>query len=108
MAKTIQEVEKLKANWKNDPCWDLYETEGFEEYRDELKNFQEECEKEWENQRITKEMRLDMEAESLGVKGLYRLILEHNALLDRHQRAIEALADGESVKACRILQGYHE
>ena len=33
MAKTIQEVEKLKANWKNDPCWDLYETEGFEEYR---------------------------------------------------------------------------
>jgi len=107
MAKTIQEVEKLKANWKNDPCWDLYETEGFEEYRDELKNFQEECEKEWENQRITKEMRLDMGAESLGVQGLYRLILEHKALLDRHQRAIEALADGENFKAYRILQGYH-
>ena len=49
-------------------------------------------------------MRLDMEAESLGVKGLYRLILEHKALLDRHQRAIEALAGGENFKACRILR----
>lgn len=42
------------------------------------------------------------------IKGLYRLILEHKALLDKHQRAIEALADGENFKAYRILQGYHE
>lgn len=32
-------VEKLKRSWLNDPCWDLEDTEGFETYRQELKEF---------------------------------------------------------------------
>lgn len=32
-------VEKLKANWESDPCWDIELTEGFEAWRDELKAF---------------------------------------------------------------------
>jgi len=38
--KTRPEVEALKKNWRADPCWDIYETEGFKEYRDELLLFQ--------------------------------------------------------------------
>ena len=34
--KTREEVEKLKREWGKDPCWDIYDTEGFEEYKDEL------------------------------------------------------------------------
>lgn len=29
-------IEDLKQNWRNDPCWDIERTEGFEEYAGEL------------------------------------------------------------------------
>lgn len=34
--KTRDEVETLKAQWNDDPMWDIEDTEGFEEYRNEL------------------------------------------------------------------------
>ena len=45
--KTRDEVEVLKANWTLDPCWDIYETEGFEDYREHLKEYQTDMEKGW-------------------------------------------------------------
>lgn len=30
-------LRHLVANWTNDPCWDLEDTDGFEVYREELK-----------------------------------------------------------------------
>ena len=39
--KTREEVEALKKEWEEDPCFDLiYNVEGFEEYREELEAFQ--------------------------------------------------------------------
>jgi hypothetical protein len=52
--KTRQEVEALKRNWLNDSCWDIYETEGFEEYRDELRVFQINMEQEWRAEQYNK------------------------------------------------------
>jgi len=43
--KTREEVEDLKQNWASDPCWDIYDTEGFEEYEKELREFQAEHER---------------------------------------------------------------
>ena len=37
---TREDVERLKRDWAADPCWDIAETEGFEEYEDELRAFQ--------------------------------------------------------------------
>lgn len=45
--KTREEVEELKRQWKKDPTWDIYETEGFEAYRDELVAYQTQMENEW-------------------------------------------------------------
>ncbi|MFA5298883.1 MAG: hypothetical protein WC389_11815 [Lutibacter sp.] len=45
--KTREEVEKLKQNWLNDTCWDIYGTEGFEDYKDELRIYQKNCEDRW-------------------------------------------------------------
>ena len=45
-----EEVEELKRHWKKDPCWDIEDTEGFEQYREELKAFSEEQHKIWEAQ----------------------------------------------------------
>lgn len=49
--KTREEVEHLKANWIADPCYDLEETEGFEEYREELYDFAQKQEIKWEEDR---------------------------------------------------------
>jgi hypothetical protein len=45
--KSREEVEKLKSDWKSDPCWDIEDTEGFEEYHDELAGFSDVCNREW-------------------------------------------------------------
>jgi hypothetical protein len=33
------DVERLKTDWFNDPCWDIEDTEGFENYYIELKAY---------------------------------------------------------------------
>lgn len=47
-AKTRQEVEALKRSWVKDPCWDIEDSAGFEEYYEELKAWRKkyECEQE--------------------------------------------------------------
>lgn len=62
-AKTHEEIEQLKKSWKHDPIWDIEDTEGFEEYHDELlawrKEYEAEREKiaeERDNKRIEKVM----------------------------------------------------
>lgn len=35
--KSKEEIDQLKANWLADACWDIEDTEGFEDHRDELK-----------------------------------------------------------------------
>jgi hypothetical protein len=42
------EVESLMRDWAADPCWDLEETPGFEEFREELTEFAERTRKEGE------------------------------------------------------------
>ena len=68
--KSRKKVEELKNNWMNDPCWDIYETEGFEEYRDELFEFQKRVEKENEEIRLKE---LNDKADSLGISGNIKL-----------------------------------
>lgn len=86
MAKTRREIEKLKVDWVFDPCWDIEDTEGFEEHREELLQFRKEMEIEWEKQRKMRENKIDEEAEKLGVKGLYRKILQLQEELHRIER----------------------
>jgi hypothetical protein len=69
--KTREEVEELKRQWIQDGIFDLYEVEGFEEYREELIEFQNNF---VENKKILRESErkanLEMykkEAEELGV-----------------------------------------
>lgn len=48
--KTKQELDDLKANWKGDPCWEIEDTEGFEEHRVELLAWRQEYERKWYEQ----------------------------------------------------------
>ena len=65
--KTRVEVEALKKNWMGDSCWDIYETEGFEEYRDELRVFQTNMMQEW---RAKEYNRVYDFARSIGIENL--------------------------------------
>jgi bacterioferritin (cytochrome b1) len=44
----ISDIDKLKASWRADPCWDIEDTEGFESIREELVQYRLECERKWE------------------------------------------------------------
>lgn len=57
-------VEKLKADWENDPCFDLVEIEGFECYQEELAAFQRQKEEEWKHRH---EKALQKKADRLSV-----------------------------------------
>lgn len=48
MIKTKEEIKKLKESWLHDPCWDIEETEGFEEHRVELLKYRLTMEEKWE------------------------------------------------------------
>ena len=61
--KTQDEIYRLQWNWKNDPCWDLEETEGFEDHRAELLKYRLDSEFQWAINRLR---RLHLLASELG------------------------------------------
>lgn len=47
----LQDVATLKDQWVRDPCWDIEDTEGFEDVRDELVEFRAKQEARWGQER---------------------------------------------------------
>lgn len=45
---TTNEIESLKKNWRYDPCWDIEDTEGFAEHKEELRAYRLEVERQWQ------------------------------------------------------------
>lgn len=89
-APSRAEVESLKRDWAADPCWDLEETPGFEEFRDELTEFAARTREKGER-RYRKA--LEEYAERIGVPG--NLILaERFRSLERRVAAVENRLDG--------------
>jgi hypothetical protein len=61
-----QEIEELKAGWASDPCFDIEDTAGFEDVREELLQFRKDTEAKWEELRMA---RLNKLAEMIGFKA---------------------------------------
>lgn len=55
VATPEEAIAELVRQWKADSCWDLEDSEGFEEYRDQLKKIADEQNKVWEQQRQVRE-----------------------------------------------------
>jgi len=107
--ETREEVEKLKKAWKYDPHWDLSRTVGFEEYEEELLAFEEECKAEWDKRRGEEVEADKKEAEKLGCSyEVYLLIEQIQIMQERHERAIEYLAEGETMLAYKALKGLED
>lgn len=43
--RSREEVQKLKADWRRDPCYEIEETPSFEEHAEELRAYREEFER---------------------------------------------------------------
>lgn len=84
---TDQEIEQLKNNWLADPCFDLYDAEGFEAHRDELKTFQDAKENEWDRRRV---QALLAKADQLGCPGNAQLA-SYVLALEKRLSVVEAL-----------------
>ena len=84
--KTREQVECLKDNWRCDPCWDIYETEGLEEYRDELVTFQTNMNQEWRAREYNKIYDF---AQGLGIETIGNAGDEPNLSLARYLIAID-------------------
>lgn len=91
--KTRKDVENLKNNWCDDPCWDIETTEGFEEYKEELLEFSIEQKKRWEKASKNRRQKQDEMARSLGLEGLYQLILEQQVLFDKQIDSLHELIE---------------
>lgn len=62
--KTREEIEALKRNWAEDSCWDLEDTEGFEDHREELTAFRLQKEVEWKQQELQEYLAAQAEREA--------------------------------------------
>jgi hypothetical protein len=74
--KTKKQIDNLKAQWEADPCWDIEDTEGFEDHRNDLVKYRKETENRWDYERI---MRIEAQAFRLDCKfktAKYTLALE--------------------------------
>ncbi len=68
--KTQAELKALKDNWLSDPCWDIEDSEGFEEHKKELLKFRKEKEQEWAARRYNRRL---LKSEALGLRGNIKL-----------------------------------
>jgi len=106
--KTREELEQLKREWGKDPCWDIYNTEGFEEYKDELKAYQKSIDDKYERQRQQEREIENSEADQLGVHGLYRIIKDLHTKIENQHEAIGCLTNGETRTAKGFLRNNPE
>jgi hypothetical protein len=85
MNKTNQQIEDLKSKWLSDPCWDLDNTEGFEDHIQELLDFRLFHERNWKKQSLIKEYK-----ERLSKKKKEIDILENTILFLEEEEYGEA------------------
>lgn len=84
-----EEINELKRQWEQDPCWDIEDTEGFEGFEGhahDLLAYRKQKEIEWEKQR---QKEIEHIADSLGVPGNVKLACAFITL----QRRIEELEE---------------
>ena len=76
---THEELAMLKSNWRGDPCWDLEQTEGFEEHYQELLDYATKIRTEWQQtlNDICAEKAEKVSCPGSLKLGAYLILLEH-------------------------------
>jgi hypothetical protein len=88
-------VEKLKADWLRDPCWDIEDTEGFEGYRDHLAAFATEQRARWAREQAQRQQTEREAQPAYWLKELVTEIKTMNAHLASIDGRLSLLAPGQ-------------
>ena len=91
--RTVEELESLKANWRNDPIWDIEDTDGFDLHRDELVAYRLEWQARWKAQQ---EQRLLQFASPLGLENnlaLAEYMMRQEATIEELKSNIQHLQE---------------
>lgn len=68
MTATAAQIQQLKENWKQDPCWDIEDTPGFEEHHAELLAWRQQYQAERDRERTLRiERRREIVCEQTGI-----------------------------------------
>jgi hypothetical protein len=86
--KTGEEIEDLKRNWRMDAFWDIEDTEGFEEHKEELLKFRLEYEK-----KSAEEYDLDIKVKCIKLGLEYPHFYKLAEYIIHIERQIEKLED---------------
>jgi hypothetical protein len=89
--KTQDEIEQLKKSWKKDPNWDIEDTVGFEEHREELLAYRKELEIEYqrnEEERIARRARVVEIDTGVALSGAAQAIETFAEIENEVERAI--------------------
>lgn len=78
---TRKQIEDLKTQWVNDPCWDLEYTDGFEEHEAELKEFAEKQRKLWSIERVMNKIEVGDIISTRLTKHLYLVTAKYDTVL---------------------------
>jgi hypothetical protein len=107
---TTDEIERLKHSWLGDPCWNIEETEGFEEHREELLAFRKETEAKAEKrnrERIERRAKVIREETGVTTKdaAMYlHTFAEIETEVNGQDRAISDAPNQSKMAEARILQ----
>ncbi len=82
--RSEEEIDTLKADWLDDPCWDIEDTRGFEVWHDELLAWRKESEAVHE---LEERERVGEKTAELGINAT---LLEYIEQLERRIAALEA------------------
>lgn len=83
---TRADIDELKKQWLYDPIWDIEETEGFEDFRDELLAWRLDL----KNKREAERLKINQDrAEKIGIPGN----VEHLKYLESLEFRIERLEE---------------
>ena len=91
--KTRDEIDVLKNDWVDDPCWDIEDTDGFEDHHAELAAFNATMQKEWGRRNRARSLE---RAEALGLPGNEAIGRLVRSMEDRIQ-ALESRLDSNGI-----------
>ena len=86
--KTREQVERLKRDWADDACWDIEDTEGFEDYKTELLEYRSAREADWQ-ERLRKQK--EEKAMRLGITRME--LVDYLEQLEYRIKALEEIQD---------------
>lgn len=83
--KTDKEIQDLFEQWKRDPVWDLWATDGFEGHKEQLEQMQKEQQELWAKQAAKKAMAY---TEKIAGQSYLALKIQATELLDESTKLL--------------------